>query len=91
MGVVVNDGCSSPCFISTGTEERVMGGLEGKPPGSWMRRERDGWREEESEGHHHRERFTFSAWLCMSEKSHCWSREWQRWSDRQRDISWLQQ
>ena len=41
MGVVVNDGCSSPCFISTGTEERVMGGLEGKPPGSWMKRERE--------------------------------------------------
>ena len=53
MGVVTNEGCSSPCLISSGTAERVRGRVEGSPPGSWRGsegREGGGKREEGSEG-----------------------------------------
>lgn len=35
MGVVVNNGCSSPSLICSGTAERDRGRGEGRPPANW--------------------------------------------------------
>ena len=50
MGVVVKEGCSSPCLISSGTAERMRGREEGRLPGNWREGGREGERGRGREG-----------------------------------------